>query len=95
MENTFVKRGSRVRFALRRVICPGLEEIFRHIDSGLEVEGQITFLSDSGKLQQHFAIVDVKGIHLCLIVPTEALQVADGSEKESIQTLVDKGRLVG
>lgn len=82
METMSLQSGACVRFALSRVMCPDLDEVCRQIDSNLAVEGRIVFLSDYGKLKQHFAIVQVKGIHVPLIVPIEDLQIGDGMERQ-------------
>ena len=95
MENVSVEPGECVRFALGKVICPGIDELCRQIGSDLEIEGQIVFLSDYGKLRQHFAIVQVKGIHIPLIVPVENLKSGLHSVEESKQTLISKDQLAG
>ena len=95
METVFIEPGESVRFALGKVICPGIDELCRQIDSDLEIEGQIVFLSDYGKLRRHFAIVQVKGIHVPLIVPVENLQLSRPSVEESKQTLISKDKLAG
>ena len=95
MENVSVQPGGSVRFALGKVICPGIEELCRQIGSDLEIEGQIVFLSDYGKLKQHFAIVQVKGIHTPLIVPVENLKLSRTNVEESKQTLISKDKLAG
>ena len=91
MEKVPILSGTRVRFALSRVMCPELDEVCKRIDSKLEVEGRIVFLSDYGSLRQHFAIVQVEGIHIPVIVPVEDLQL----EAEFTRALVKKSRRVG
>ena len=95
MENAAIPSGTRVRFALSRVMCPELEEVCKRIDSNLEVEGRIVFLSDYGNLRRHFAIVQVEGIHVPLIVPVEDLQLEMGAEREPTRVSVKKDRRVG
>ncbi len=95
MERLSIEPGGSVRFALGKVICPGIDELCRQIGSDLEIEGQIVFLSDYGKLRRHFAIVQVKGIHTPLIVPVENLQLSRPSVEESKQTLISKDKLAG
>ena len=95
MESLSIEPGENVCFALGKVICPGIDELCRQIGSDLEIEGQIVFLSDYGKLKRHFAIVQAKGIHIPLIVPIENLQLSRHSIEESKQTLISKDKLAG
>ncbi len=95
MENVSIDPGESVRFALGEIICPGFDELCRQIGSDLEIEGQVVFLSDFGKLRGHFAIVQVKGIHVPLIVPVENLRLNDTSLSEPGRMPVDKDTLVG
>ena len=95
MESVSVEPGESVRFALGEAICPGIDELCRQIGSDLEIEGQIVFLSDYGKIGRHFAIVQVKGIHTPLIVPVANLQLSRPSVEESKQTLIGKDKLAG
>ena len=95
MENIAIPSGTRVRFALSRVVCPELDEVCRRIDSKLEVEGRIVFLSDYGHLRRHFAIVQVEGIHVPIIVPVEDLQLEMGTERELTKASVKKSKRVG
>lgn len=76
-------------------MCPEIDEVFKRIDSNLEVEGRIVFLSDYGNLRQHFAIVQVEGIHVPLIVPVEDLQLEIGAERELAGASVKKSKRVG
>ena len=89
MEKTNLLSGTKVRFALGRVICPGLEEVLRRVDSELEIEGQVDFTSDCGRLESHFAIVRVKGIHVPLIVPVGQLEIL------ATESPTEKEKLVG
>ena len=76
-------------------MCPELEEVCKRIDSKLEVEGRIVFLSDYGHLRRHFAIVQVEGTHVPLIVPVEDLQLEMAAEREPTGVSVKKDRRVG
>lgn len=88
MEKTKILSGTKVRFALGRVICPGLEEVLRRVDSELEIEGQVDFLSDCGRLESHFAIIRVKGIHVPLIVPVGQLKILETDSSTEEEKLV-------
>ena len=95
MENISVENGGIVRFAMGKGICPGIEELCKQISSDLEIEGQVVFLSDYGKIRGHFAIVQVKGVHVPLVVPVENLQVAEQSDWEAKQTMFRRDRSAG
>ena len=95
MESISLQPGENVRFALGKVICPTPDELCEQIGSDLEIEGQVVFLSDYGKLQGHFAIVQVKGIHVPLIVPVENLQLIERSVRAAKRMMVGKDKLVG
>ena len=86
---------SNVRFALGKVICPGLDELRKQIDSGLEIEGQVVFLSDYGNIRGHFAIVQATGIDGPLIVPVESLQLIKRTGRTPEQMTVSKDKVVG
>lgn len=87
--------GARVRFALSRVVCPDFDEVCRKTDSNLEVEGRIVFLSDYGKVRKHFAVVQVKGIHVPLIVPVEELRLGGASQTQPRKVSIKRNRAVG
>ena len=95
MESVSLKPGENVRFVLGKVIYPGLDELCKQISSDLEIEGQIVFLSDYGKLRGHFAIVQAKGIHMPLIVPVENVKLIERSSREPKRVMVSKDKLVG
>ncbi len=94
MESMSLQPGENVRFALGKVICPGLDELCEQIGSDLEIEGQVVFLSDYGKLRGYFAIVQVKGIYVPLIVPVENLQLTERSGRAA-KRMISKNKLVG
>ena len=95
MENSRVSSGTRVHFALSRVMCPDFDEVARQTGSDLEVEGRVVFLSDYGKVRKHFAVVQVKGIHVPLIIPVEDLQLGDASEARSKTASIKRNRAAG
>ena len=95
MENVSIETGRSVRFAMGKVICPGLDELCEQISSDLEVEGQVVFLSDYGKIRGHFAIIQVKGIHVPLIVPVESLELIERDGWTAERLMSRKDRLTG
>ena len=52
------------------------------IESKLDISGQVSFLSDSGKTKDRFAIVNVAGIGSPLIVAVDDLQSSSVSDGE-------------
>ena len=95
VENVLVSSGTRVRFALSRVMCPDFDEVCRQTDSNLEVEGRVVFLSDYGKLRKHFAVVQVKGIHVPLIIPVADLKSGDVVRTHDKKVPVKRNRVAG
>ena len=95
MENVLLKSGQTVRFALGKVICPAVDELHKQIGSDLEIEGQVVFLSDYGKVRGHFVIVQVKGLHVPLIVQAEHLHLIEQSGLAPKQMIVGTDKLVG
>jgi len=95
VENVSLPSGARVHFALARVMCPDFDEVCRQTDSNLEVEGRVVFLSDYGKLPSHFAVVQVKGIHVPLIVPVEDLKSGEIDQAQEKKVPVKRNRAAG
>ena len=95
MESVSIEPGENVRFALGKVICPAPDELYQQIGSDLEIEGQVVFLSDYGKFRECFAIVQVKGIHVPLIVPVENLQLIERRVRAAKRMMISKNKLVG
>jgi hypothetical protein len=67
------KSGNYVAFQLSDVMCPDLEQLLAQIGPELSVAGEVVMLSDNGEQQEHFAIVNVTGIAMPLIVPVAKL----------------------
>jgi hypothetical protein len=68
-----IDRAQPFRFRLSDVICPDRDQILKQITSELEVCGEVLFLSDSGDKKGHFAILEVKGIPVPLVVSLDHL----------------------
>ncbi len=66
--------GKRASFKVGDVVCPDQMQILRQTGPELAISGTVLYLSDSGDRKNHFAIVDVRGIHTPLIVPVNRLQ---------------------
>ena len=63
----------RFRFRLSDAVCPDMHQILRQVTPEVELCGEVLFLSDSGEQKDRFAIMEVKGIALPLVVPLERL----------------------
>ena len=74
MHSQRMTNGRTVSFTLRDVVCPDLVALFEHVGPELVVSGQVACLSDSGQQKDHFAIVDIEGIYMPLIVPVAQLR---------------------
>ncbi len=78
--------GHQVAFQLADVICPDFDQIMAQLGPDLAVAGEVTLLSDRGDDADHFAVVQVSGVHVPLIVPVGKLTAASTGEKADIAT---------
>jgi len=74
---TQVRTGQSISFRLGDVYAPSLTDLFKQITPGLELQGRIVLLSDGGETQSAFAIVEVPGVLVPLIVPTSCLELVN------------------
>jgi hypothetical protein len=72
--------GQTLRFRLCDVYAPGLSDLFNQITPELELQGRISFLSDGGNESNSYAVVEVPGILMPLIVPASAIETVADSE---------------
>jgi hypothetical protein len=70
-----LQSGQTIRFKLDDVHMPQVEEVIARMTGDVELEGEITLLSDSGQQRAAFAVVQVPGVLVPLIVPTSRLQI--------------------
>ena len=75
-----IRSGTVAAFAIGDVLCPDASEVLRHAGPELTVRGRILYFSDGGASRDHFAIVEVDGIHMPLIVPVAHLRPDGGAE---------------
>jgi len=76
-----MKSKAQVAFKLEDTLCPDQELIFSHLGGEVEVVGSVVFLSDSATQESEFAIVEVPGIAVPLIVPREKLRMITMGER--------------
>ncbi len=74
MRRKMVEKRMEVAFRLEDVLCPDQEVVMAHLAGGVEVIGKVSFFSDSGSQKEGFAIVEVPGIQVPLVVPRERLR---------------------
>ena len=86
-----IRTGTVASFAIADVVCPDAAQVLRQTGPELTVSGRVVYLSDSGARRNHFAIVDVGGIHAPLIVPVSRLR-AEHAEAGSRDTTTLAGR---
>jgi len=83
--------GQTVIVQLKDAVCPDLADTLRGIGPELRVTGNIVFFSDGCNRENHFAIVEVAGIHTPLIVPVDRLEsVARLTKEQSWQARQDR-----
>jgi hypothetical protein len=93
-----IKAGTLASFEISDVVCPEAGQVIRQIGPGLKVVGEVVYLSDSGDQKDHFAVIDVEGIHAPLIVRVDRLRTV-GLEAhrpqytERVQGAVGESRL--
>ncbi len=63
----------KITFKLADVVFPELETIFANMTEEIEVIGRVTFISDGGNEEEKFAIIDVPGITIPVIVPKDKI----------------------
>ncbi len=83
MENATLKPGQKVQFRLGDIHLPELTEVLNRMTEDTELQGHITLLSDAGDKQAAFAVVEVKGVLLPIIVPASAVILIKEATKES------------
>jgi hypothetical protein len=76
------RSGQPIRFRLGDVYAPALPELFKQITPGLELEGRITLLSDGGENHAAYALVEVPGVLLPVIVPASCLELVSSANSE-------------
>ena len=84
MSGKRLKTGAHVAFRLADVLSPDYDQILFQMGPDLSVPGEIVLLSDRGKERDHFAILNVTGINVPLIVPVRKLILNESSETAEV-----------
>jgi len=74
---------AQVIFKLEDVLCPDQDAIFAHINGELEVVGKEVFRSDGPQQKGEFAIIEVLGIAMPLVVPLKKLRLLTTQEESA------------
>jgi|WetSurMetagenome_2_1015567.scaffolds.fasta_scaffold624502_1 hypothetical protein len=77
-----LKTRKEVAFRLEDVFCPDQDVVLSHLEGGLEVIGKVSFFSDNGTDKEGFAIVDVPGLLVPVVVPRARLRYLSEREPE-------------
>ena len=72
------RSGQSITFRMADVYAPPLPDLFKQITPNMELQGRVILLSDSGESQAAYALVEVKGVLLPLIVPASCLEAVAG-----------------
>jgi len=89
--NQPIQTGTTASFTVGDVVCPDVAQVLRQTGPELAVSGRVVYLSDSGLRKDHFAIIDVGGIHAPVIVPVNRLRVSLRSAGDPGATVASRG----
>lgn len=67
-------RNRRVNFRVSDIYIPDPEEIMKDLYENSVLEGKVIGLTDSGKQENAFVVVQVEGVKHFLIVPLEKVK---------------------
>jgi len=81
--------GTTVRFRLGSVVCPDQQQVLYSLSGLVELIGNVVLVSDYGRKKDHFAIIDVAGVSVPLIVRAAELSVvADAPKEADVQSVI-------
>ena len=69
-----LKPGERVNFRLGDIHLPDLAEVIARMTEDTELQGTVSLMSDQGGHKAAFAVIEVKGILMPLIVPASCIK---------------------
>ena len=87
--NSRIDTGTIATFTVGDVSSPDAFQVLRQAGPELEVRGTVVYLSDRGQEKNHFAIVDVGGIHAPLIVPVSRLRMTESSTVQAARPFAE------
>ena len=83
MQTPKLHSGTVVRFRLGSVVCPDQQQVLCSLSELVELTGNVVLVSDYGRKKDHFAILDVEGVSVPLIVLAAELSVVADAPKEA------------
>ena len=85
MENDRLQPGLKVQFRLGDIHLPAVAEVLHRMTEDTELQGSITLLSDAGDQRAAFAVVEVQGVLMPIILPASAIRVVQGCDEGTRQ----------
>ena len=82
MQTPKLHSGTVVRFRLGSVVCPDPQQVLSSLSGLVELTGNVVLVSDYGRKKDHFAILDVEGVSVPLIVRVDEVSVVADAPKE-------------
>jgi len=75
-----LRPGQRVQFKLADIHLPAIEEVLNRMTEDTELQGTITLVSEQGDQKAAYAVIEVKGILMPIIVPASCIKSLPGVE---------------
>ena len=72
-----------VTFRLLDILCPDQDVVFSHLEKNVEIVGKVNFFSSGAADKDDFAIVEVPGILVPLVVPRDRLRIIVKKEQKT------------
>jgi hypothetical protein len=86
-----LRPGERVNFRLGDIHLPDLAEVIARMTEDTELQGTVSLLSDQGGHRAAFAVIEVKGILMPLIVPASCIKrLADATQNAEAAPAADE-----
>lgn len=92
MNERSLKPGERVVFRLGDIHLPDLAEIIAKMTEDTELTGTVSLLSDQGEHRAAFAVIEVKGILMPLIVPASCMRLSSEKAPLAAEASVTDGK---
>jgi len=76
VQNNLFQPGQKVKFKLKDVHLPSIQDVLNRMTPDTELKGCITLLSDRGTSKSAYAVVEVRGILMPIIIPAASIMPA-------------------
>ena len=87
-----LKPGERVVFRLGDIHLPDLAEVIAKMTEDTELHGTVSLLSDQGEHRAAFAVIEVKGILMPLIVPASCMRRSPQDTPDAAESTASDGK---